>query len=154
MPAVKLRGSKRPVVRAHGLRQVVKAAKSVSALSGGYEGSKGAAGELGVRLLEAGEYIAAIARTNASWSTRIPASVRVGGGMSGVVVRAGSKAAPNAYPFEVPGVRHPVFGRPDIPWEDNENRPFMVPAAEEGAVGAAEIVARVIEDWGADYGFR
>ena len=129
----------------------MKAAKSVSALDGGYEGAAGAAGELGVRLLEAGVYIAGIVRANAAWSEKIPPSVKVGGGRSGVVVRAGSRAAPNAYPNEIEGVQHPVFGHP--PWVTNKHRPFMGPAAEEGAEGAAEIVARVIEDWARDYGF-
>lgn len=155
MSTVKLRGSKRPVVRAHGLRKTVKAAKGVDAL----DGSGGtAAADLGRRLLEAGEFIAVIARSNASWSDRIPGSVRVGGGRSGVVVRAGNRSAPHAYSWEIPGVQHPVFGgrdtkRPDAPWVPNGTRRFLLPAADEGAGGAAEIVARVISDWAREYGF-
>jgi hypothetical protein len=155
MPTVKLRGRKRPVVRAHGLRKAVKAAKGVSAL----DGSGGSASaDLGLRLREAGELVADLARANASWSERIPGSVRVGGGRSGVVVRAGNRSAPHAYSWEIPGVQHPVFGgrdtkRPDAPWVPNGTRRFMLPAADEGADGAAEIVAQVISDWAREYGF-
>jgi hypothetical protein len=153
MPTVKLRGSKRPVVRAHGLRQVVKAAKGVRALgpSDDSDARATAARDLGVRLLEAGEFIASLARGYATWSSRVPASIRVGGGQSGVVVRAGGARAPAAYSNEIEGVQHPTFGH--VPWVTNQFRPFMVPAAEDGAEEAALIVARVISDWAREYGF-
>lgn len=148
---IKLRGTTHPVVAVRGLRATVKAAKKVGALEGSGVTSGGAAGDLGKRLKEAGEYVAAIAKDKASWSEQIPPAIKVGGGRSAVTITC--RVGP-AYPNEIEGVRHPVFGNPDIPWVTNEHRPFFEPAATEGADGAAEIVARVIDDWAAQYGFE
>ena len=132
-----------------GLRAAVRASKNVSVLAGSTSTSGGAAGDLGARLKEAGVYVAGIAKAKASWSQQIPPKIRVGGGRSGVIV---SCNAPPAYPNEIEGVRHPTFGHD--PWVTNEHRPFLAPAGDEGAQGAAEIVARVIDDWAAQYGFK
>jgi hypothetical protein len=144
---VKVTGHGRVTVA--GLRAAVRASKNVSVLAGSGSTSGGAAGDLGKRLKEAGVYVAGIAKGKASWSEQIPPKIRVGGGRSGVTV---SCNAPPAYPNEIAGVRHPTFGHD--PWVTNEHRPFLGPAADEGADGAAEIVARVIDDWAAEYGFK
>jgi len=135
-------------VNVTGLRGTVRAAKQVAALDGSLAGG-GAAGDLGRRLKEAGVYVAALAKEHASWSQQIPPAIKVGGGRSGVVITC--RAGP-AYPNEIAGVRHPTFGHD--PWVENEHRPFFAPAADAGAEGAAEIVARVVNDWAAEYGFR
>lgn len=120
-------------------------------------GGGGAADDLGRRLREAAEVIAAQARRNAAgWSKRIPPSIKVSGGADGVSIMSG---APPAYPNEVAGVRHPVFGgrgtaRPEAPWVTNQHRPFLAPAADERIGEAAEKFAKVIDDWARDYGFK
>jgi hypothetical protein len=143
-------------VRITNLKATSRALRHASPLQGGGTGSGSAAGQLGVRLVEAGEYVAQIARGKAAeWSEQIPPAIKVGGGRTGVSLKC--KVGP-AYPNEVPGVRHPVFGgpgtsRPDAPWVNNENRPFFAPAADEGAEGAAEIVATVINAWATEFGY-
>ena len=137
-----------------GLKHTARSVRKAAGIEGpdGTATGKEAAKDLGLRLREAGEFVAAIARSNASWSAKVPGSVKVLGGTSGVYIRAGGPRAPAGYPNEVAGVRHPVFGHD--PWVTNENRPFLAPAGDSGADGAAEIVARVIDDWAHEYGFR
>jgi len=109
------------------------------------------------RLLEAAKVIADQARNNAAgWSARIPPSIRVSGSYPEVFIRSG---APPAYPNEVPGVRHPVFGgrgtrRPDAPWVTNQHRPFLAPAADQRANQALEKFAQIIDDWAIKAGYR
>ena len=119
-------------------------------------GGGDASGDLGRRLREAAEVIAEQARVNAGWSARIPPSIKVSGGAGGVSIITG---APPAYPNEIPGVRHPVFGgrgtrRPHAPWVTNQHRPFLGPAADERIDEAAEKFAQVIDDWCKETGFR
>ncbi len=133
-----------------GLRAASRAGRKVSGLDGGGGGSGGSAsGDLGRRLKEAGQYVADLAKGHASWSAQCPPAIKVRGGATGISIVCG---APPAYPNEIPGVRHPTFGHD--PWVTNQHRPFFAPAADEGADHAAEIVAGVIDDWAADYGFR
>lgn len=109
------------------------------------------------RLLEAARVIEFYAKVSAAgWSKRIPPSIRVSGSYPEVFIRS---AAPPAYPNEIPGVRHPVFGgrgtkRPDAPWVTNQHRPFLVPAADSGANKALEKFAKIIDDWALKAGFR
>jgi hypothetical protein len=109
------------------------------------------------RLMEAAKVIAAQAKSNAAgWSARIPPSIRVSGGYPEVFIRS---AAPPAYPNEVPGVRHPVFGgrgtkRPRAPWVTNEHRPFLAPAADQRINQAAEEFAKIIDDWAIRLGYH
>ena len=109
------------------------------------------------RLAEAAKVIADQAKENAAgWSARIPPSIRVSGSYPEVTIRA---SAPPAYPNEISGVRHPVFGgrgtrRPHAPWVTNEHRPFLGPAADEAADKAAEKFAVIIDDWALKAGFR
>jgi hypothetical protein len=109
------------------------------------------------RLLQAAQVIADQARNNAAgWSARIPPSIRVSGGYPEVFIRS---AAPPAYPNEVPGVKHPVFGgrgtrRPHAPWVTNQHRPFLAPAADQRVNQAAEKFAVIVDDWAIKAGFR
>jgi hypothetical protein len=123
---------------------------------GGGAGGGGALDDLGRRLREAAEVIAEQARENASWSHRIPPSITVSGGAGGVSIMSD---APPAYPNEVDGVRHPVFGgrgtsRPEAPWVKNEFRPFLAPAADQRIDEAAEKFAQVIDDWAKEHGYH
>jgi hypothetical protein len=128
-----------------------------SLASGGGGGGGGAADDdLGRRLREAAEVIAEQARVNASWSARIPPSIKVSGGSGGVSIMSG---APPAYPNEVAGVRHPVFGgrgtsRPKAPWVTNKHRPFLAPAADERIGEAAQKFAQVLDDWAKKHGYE
>jgi hypothetical protein len=94
----------------------------------------------------AGQQVASKAQSNASWSTRIPGTVRVQVSFrqnrEGVVIRAGGPNAPHARPYEGlssggTSFRHPVHGRDW--WVSQAARPFLLPAAEssEGAVTAS-----------------
>ncbi len=123
---------------------------------GGGGGEGGGDDDLGRRLVEAAEVIAEQARENAHWSARIPPSIKVSGGSGGVSIMSG---APPAYPNEVDGVRHPVFGgrgtrRPKAPWVTNQHRPFLAPAADERIDEAAEKFAQVIDDWAKERGYK
>lgn len=93
-----------------------------------------------------GQEVAARAKANASYSTRIPGSVTVRtSGVNAVVVSAKS---PNAGPVENHGkgyVRHPVFGDRNT-WTDKNSHPaFLVPAATERLQENAEAVADALK---------
>lgn len=114
-------------------------------------------GDLEERLRQAAEIIADRARENASgWSVRIPPSLKVKvDGMTAVI----SSAAPPAYPNEIAGVRHPVFGgrgtrRPKAPWVKNQYRPFLAPAGDEAADKALEKFGLYVEDLAHRHGYR
>jgi hypothetical protein len=106
---------------------------------------------------DAGEVIRDAAGRRAGWSHRIPQSGRVESVRDDeVLIIFGGPSAPNAYPFEVRGVRHPVWGhgpRSTWHWVENEWRPFLVPAAEENADKAASVIATVVDKWGRELGF-
>jgi hypothetical protein len=108
-------------------------------------------------LRDFGEVIRAGAARRSAWSERIPASGRVESVRAGeVLVVFGGPSAPNAYPFEVKGVRHPVFAtgpRDTWTWVPNDWRPFLAPAAQEDSDAALFEFARVVDKWGHDLGF-
>lgn len=88
-------------------------------------------------ILDAADVIVQRARSNASWSSRIPnaisARVRFGTG-SAVRIVVDSRQAPHARPYEGIGqrgetFRHPLFGK-DI-WVEQQRRPFLVPAIRQ-----------------------
>lgn len=98
-----------PQVRVGGLR-----ALNSGIRAGGLSGTAGA--DLSRRLKEAAEFVAVIARSNAAeFSTRVPGTVKVMGGRSGVIIRAGGPNGPAAYTAET-AARHPLFGLPNAPW--------------------------------------
>ena len=95
-------------------------------------------------------------RNAAGWSARIPPSIRVSGSYPEITIRA---SAPPAYPNEISGVRHPVFGgrgtrRPKAPWVTNEYRPFLAPAGDQVGDQAAKKFAVIIEDWAIKRGYK
>jgi hypothetical protein len=107
--------------------------------------------ELRRNILDAAEVIAAAARSNASWSSRIPDAistrVRFGTG-SAVQIVVNSAKAPHARPFEGIGqragtFRHPVFGRDR--WVEQQQRPFLVPAVRQHEDAAVRGVQSAID---------
>ena len=109
------------------------------------------------RFADAVKIIADGAKELASaWSVRVPPSIRISGSYPEAVIRA---SAPPAYPNEIPGVKHPVFGgrgtkRPKAPWVVNQHRPFLAPAADLKSDAAAEAFGRVIDDWAFELGYK
>ena len=96
-----------------------------------------------------GAKVAAKVRDNASWSTRIPQTVRVSAsGVNTVVVRAGGPKAPHAKPIEHAGAsgkfRHPVFGNRQN-WVKQDARPFLHPAATSDLQAYAEELAAALK---------
>ena len=102
--------------------------------------------ELRPALAAVGADVKRAAAGNASWSSRIPAALRVrvrfGTRNPGVFVFADSARAPHARPYEgMTGrnpFRHPVFGNTEA-WVNQAARPFLAPAlkANESVVKAA-----------------
>lgn len=88
-------------------------------------------------LRRVGRMVAREAAVKASWSTRIPATIKVVTSFQtnreGVTIRAGGKTAPHARPYE--GItsgstfRRPVYGNYKV-WVTTATRPFLLPAAE------------------------
>jgi len=93
-------------------------------------------------LLKGAERIAVDARAKASWSTRIPGSVKVKALGSRISVTAD---APNAAPLENRGkegeFKHPVFGNPDVV-VSQKARPFLRLAAR---LNEPKLVDRALE---------
>lgn len=117
---------------------------------------------LAARLREGAEVIADGARRRSAWSTRIPASGRTITAGGTVLIVFGGPRAPHAITFEAPNAanwRHPVYGRgPDRRrWRwvaQIPPRRFLLPAATEDAGNAARVVAKVVDDWGAQLGYK
>ena len=90
---------------------------------------------------EAGAAVLGQARSNASWSSRIPAATKLTTSFSarraGVTIRTSKTRAPHARPFEKTGggssFRHKVFGRDE--WVDQQARPYLFPAVESRDAG-------------------
>jgi hypothetical protein len=98
-------------------------------------------------LAAAAGVIADAARANAAaWSETIPAGIHVEVRGRTALIYTDAKAA---YPNEVKGVRHPVFGpterNPDPAWVANQYRPFLGPAADEMAGPAMARYARRVD---------
>jgi hypothetical protein len=84
-----------------------------------------------IGLREAGEIVAADARNRASYSDKIPASIKVRTARGNVKVVAGGDAAPDAAPIENKGrgfVRHPIFGSRENWTSKNSHPAFLSPA--------------------------
>jgi hypothetical protein len=104
--------------------------------------------ELRRNLRSAGETVAAAIRRRASFSQRIPGSVKVQTRLASVAVTAGGKAAPDAAPIENKGkghVRHPVFGNRAV-WTDKNSPPaFFRPGLAAGGPAAAVAGVEALE---------
>lgn len=110
-----------------------------------------------------GQSMVSDARSRASWSRRIPASIQgrpitdTTRGRVGFEVRARLKDAPHARAFEGLGqggtFRHPVYGDRDT-WVTQKTRPFMFPAARGRARDAEQAVHHIYEQVARECGFR
>jgi hypothetical protein len=101
-----------------------------------------------VALKAAGEIVAADARQRASFSSRIPASIKVrvtSGGQVKVV--AGGVQAEDAAPLENKGragrFRHPVYGDREN-WVEQPARPFLAPALAAHQDEVAEAIENAV----------
>jgi len=104
-----------------------------------------------VELREAGEIIASDARQRASFSTKIPGSIKVITRAGNVRVRAGGPDAPDAVALENHGKghpRHPLFGNREH-WYTNNTPAFLAPALEANAkvvaVRMGETLTRAVD---------
>jgi hypothetical protein len=108
-------------------------------------GDKGMVRAMNKSLRKGGDIVAQAGRANASWSSRIPGTIKTSVGAKTVKVSAGGAGAPHAYYYEGNGhggsFRHPVYGHRKV-WVTQQCRPFLVPALEANA----DRVAREIED--------
>lgn len=99
------------------------------------------------------EPVAVQARENASFSKRIPQTIRVTstGGKAKVRVRvsAGGARAPEAAAFENGGrpgtFRHPVFGHRNRKWAKQDAHPFLMRALASQASSVADDVEAAID---------
>ena len=107
------------------------------------------------------------ARSLASaWSVQIPPNISVS--VSGNVATISSDVGP-AYPNEVAGVRHPVWGTEEEelraiakglghgrgwPWVRNQHRPFLAPAADSRADAAMQRYAQKVDKLARAAGFE
>lgn len=100
---------------------------------------------------KAGEALVNDIRSNASWSSRIPAAtkIRVGFGArsAGVTVQVDAGQAPHARPLEFGNRgafnRHPVFGGDT--WVDQPTRPFFMRAVRSNEPKVVRAVGDAIE---------
>lgn len=131
-------------VQTTGLTQLTKAVRAAD---------KTLAANLRTRLRAVGNTVRDRARGNASWSTRIPASIKTSVTTKGVSIKAGGKNAPHAAALEHGGqsgtFRHPVFSS-DV-WVDQAARPFLIPALNVDEAQNAALAA--LDDWIRDCGF-
>lgn len=105
-------------------------------------------------VLAEAKVVADSARGKASWSTRIPGTVRASSSvLNTAVVRAGGASAPHARPYEhagAPGVfRHPVWGHGDRAswhWVEQAARPFLHPAAIERLPETRRVLGLAVTD--------
>jgi hypothetical protein len=102
---------------------------------------------------------AARIRQNASWSSRIPAAVKVStsfGRTPGVMIRVDSTKAPHARPIEHVGrpgtFRHPVYGNREV-WRPQQARPFFYRGVEATADQIRDAIGAVITDVASRHGF-
>lgn len=107
-------------------------------------------------LKQVAEPMAAQARANASWSTRIPGAIKVSVTRRGVIIRVAAKKAPHARPYEgITGgaeFRHPVMGNRDR-WVTQRTRPFLEPAVKAHASKVRPALVELVEQVAQRHGY-
>jgi hypothetical protein len=115
--------------------------------------------DVGPAIRKAAAPVLTQARSNASWSHRIPAAttlkVLYGQKRSGVILSTSAKRAPHARPYE--GLlgrtfRHPLFGDREH-WYTQAARPFDWPAVQANREAVGRAVAEVVDDAARRHGF-
>jgi hypothetical protein len=113
------------------------------------------------KLREAGEVVAADARQRASWSSRIPGTIRVRTSFrenrEGVQVVAGGSVAPHARAYENVAnrgttFRHPFFGNRSV-WFEQKERPYLFPAALASEAESTALVRTALDTVAVSLGF-
>lgn len=92
-------------------------------------------------LKSAGSIVQRQAQENASWSTKIPGTIKVSVTAKRIVVYSNSG---QAVTWETGG-RHPVFGDRNL-WVKQEAKPFLQPAAEEKASQVATAILDAVAE--------
>lgn len=104
--------------------------------------------ELTNGLRDGAKIIAEEAKKRASFSKRIPRTIRAAASGSKATVKAGGKRAPHAAALENNGkagtFRHPVYGNRDV-WVDQQSHPYLAPAAEAKEGEVADVVAAAVD---------
>lgn len=116
---------------------------------------------LGKEFKKAAGPVAAQAKANASWSTRIPGAITAGVSSSrrypGAQIKVSKDKAPHARLYEWPGrggsFRHPVFGDRDV-WVAQEGRPFIRPAVRAKGNEFIKACDRAVDQTARAHGFR
>lgn len=97
------------------------------------------------------------AKSNASWSSRIPGAIRPRVTTRRVGLRVAAKRAPHARPFE--GIsqgatfRHPVFGNRNV-WVPQSARPFLKPAVEENRDEFMDAAGKALDEAAQQTGWK
>lgn len=118
------------------------------------------------KLQKAGEKVAATAKANAAWSSRIPATVRVAPSFrferEGVEIKLGGRGTPHARAYE--GLtrnpfRHPVHADPkktrrEWAWVSQPARPMLRPAARKHEAETNRLMREALDEAGRELGFR
>ncbi len=115
---------------------------------------------LGKTIRDLGKGMESDARSNASWSSRIPGAIKVAGTVTpnavGVALRVSSSGAPHARPYEgldgESSFRHPVFG--GSTYVSQATRPYARRAQQKAGNELPEAAEKAIEQAAADAGFR
>lgn len=111
------------------------------------------------KLREAASSIQAAAQSRASWSSRIPATVRITTsfrvGREGVAVHAGNASTPHARPYEGAGgkgtFRHPVHGT--RVWVTQATRPYLLPSGRAATPQVTQNMIAGLSEAAAAIGF-
>lgn len=98
-------------------------------------------------------------RSNAGWSTRIPAATRISTSLSGsgagVTLKVNSSLAPHGRPYEHGGAagnfRHPVFGTKN--WVPQRARPFFFRAVDDRANDVRDSLSDAVIEVAKRHGF-
>lgn len=120
------------------------------------------------RLRAAGRMVVEGAVSRASWSRRIPGTIRMSTSFrvdrEGVTVTAGNKSTPHARPFEDVRqrgfFRHPVHAdsrnrtRKGWSWVSQPARPFLFPSALANEAAATETIRAALDEAGRSIGFE
>jgi HK97 gp10 family phage protein len=118
---------------------------------------------LGKEFKKAAEPVAAQARSNASWSSRIPAAISVGVSSSrrfpGAQIKVAKGPAPHARLYEFgsgrrsKSFRHPVYGNREV-WVEQATRPFIRPAIRAKGNEFIKACDRAVDETARAHGFR
>ncbi len=114
---------------------------------------------LGKQIRDLGKGMESDARSNASWSSRIPGAISISGTVTadavGVALRVRTAGAPHARAYEgldgEASFRHPVYG--GRTWVTQGTRPYARPAQEKAGDKLPQAAEQAIQEAAAEAGF-